>query len=118
MYAAKHWLCFPGWIGKEFFVGISERTNLGGARAVAAAFPEFPCTPVKVFRDKSIVAPSRIDNLFLTFRTAGKWSIAPEMFGYHGRAGFDLRRQDQRRRGGSKGTDFPFDPLSYLVAGC
>nr|CAH0102288.1 unnamed protein product [Daphnia galeata] len=34
--------------GKEFFVGISERTNLGGARAVAAAFPEFPCTPVKI----------------------------------------------------------------------
>jgi hypothetical protein len=34
--------------GKEFFVGISERTNLGGARAVAAAFPEYPCTPVKV----------------------------------------------------------------------
>ena len=35
-------------LGKEFFVGISERTNLGGARAVAAAFPEYPCTPVKV----------------------------------------------------------------------
>ncbi len=35
--------------GREFFVGISERTNLGGARAVAAAFPEFPCTPVKVY---------------------------------------------------------------------
>ena len=34
--------------GKEFFVGISERTNLGGARAVAAAFPEFPCTPIRV----------------------------------------------------------------------
>lgn len=34
--------------GKEFFVGISERTNLSGARAVAAAFPEYPCTPVKV----------------------------------------------------------------------
>ena len=35
-------------LGKEFFVGLSERTNIGGARAVAAAFPEFPCTPVKV----------------------------------------------------------------------
>ncbi|XP_034255846.1 N(G),N(G)-dimethylarginine dimethylaminohydrolase 1 [Thrips palmi] len=34
--------------GREFFVGISEFTNEAGARAVAAAFPEFPCTPVKV----------------------------------------------------------------------
>nr|XP_018901399.1 PREDICTED: N(G),N(G)-dimethylarginine dimethylaminohydrolase 1 [Bemisia tabaci] len=34
--------------GKEFFVGLSKYTNEGGARAVAAAFPEFPCTPVKV----------------------------------------------------------------------
>lgn len=34
--------------GKEFFVGLSYRTNDAGARAVAAAFPEFPVTPVKV----------------------------------------------------------------------
>ncbi|XP_017778101.1 PREDICTED: N(G),N(G)-dimethylarginine dimethylaminohydrolase 1, partial [Nicrophorus vespilloides] len=34
--------------GQEFFVGISEWTNEGGARAVAAAFPEYPCTPIKV----------------------------------------------------------------------
>ncbi|PSN30654.1 hypothetical protein C0J52_22249 [Blattella germanica] len=34
--------------GREFFVGLSEWTNEAGARAVAAAFPEFPCTPVKV----------------------------------------------------------------------
>lgn len=34
--------------GKEFFVGISKWTNEAGARAVAAAFPEFPCTPIKV----------------------------------------------------------------------
>nr|CAD7256703.1 unnamed protein product [Timema shepardi] len=33
--------------GREFFVGLSEWTNEAGARAVAAAFPEFPCTPVK-----------------------------------------------------------------------
>lgn len=44
-------LIFPS--GKEFFVGISERTNLSGARAVAAAFPEYPCTPVKVEYDVS-----------------------------------------------------------------
>lgn len=29
-------------------MGLSEFTNEAGARAVAAAFPEFPCTPVKV----------------------------------------------------------------------
>ncbi|XP_076042783.1 N(G),N(G)-dimethylarginine dimethylaminohydrolase 1 [Oratosquilla oratoria] len=34
--------------GREFFVGISSRTNHGGASALAAAFPEFPCTPIKV----------------------------------------------------------------------
>ncbi|GLH09864.1 hypothetical protein R5R35_013971 [Gryllus longicercus] len=34
--------------GREFFVGLSEWTNEAGARAVAAAFPEYPCTPVKV----------------------------------------------------------------------
>lgn len=34
--------------GREFFVGISEWTNEAGARAVAAAFPEYPCTPIKV----------------------------------------------------------------------
>ncbi|XP_066261590.1 N(G),N(G)-dimethylarginine dimethylaminohydrolase 1 [Euwallacea similis] len=34
--------------GREFFVGISNFTNEVGARAVAAAFPEYPCTPIKV----------------------------------------------------------------------
>lgn len=34
--------------GKEFFVGISEFTNEAGARAVANAFPEFPCVPIRV----------------------------------------------------------------------
>ncbi|KAJ8736972.1 hypothetical protein PYW07_000243 [Mythimna separata] len=34
--------------GREFFVGISERTNEAGASTVAEAFPEFPCTPVKI----------------------------------------------------------------------
>ncbi|XP_021199837.3 N(G),N(G)-dimethylarginine dimethylaminohydrolase 1 [Helicoverpa armigera] len=34
--------------GREFFVGISERTNEAGASAVAEAFPEFPCTPIKI----------------------------------------------------------------------
>lgn len=34
--------------GKEFFVGLSQRTNEAGARAVAAAFPEFPVTPIRI----------------------------------------------------------------------
>lgn len=34
--------------GKEFFVGISDFTNEAGARAVANAFPEFPCVPIRV----------------------------------------------------------------------
>ncbi|GLV32192.1 uncharacterized protein CBL_11851 [Carabus blaptoides fortunei] len=40
--------------GKEFFVGLSEWTNEAGARAVAAAFPEYPCTPVKVTESKHL----------------------------------------------------------------
>lgn len=34
--------------GREFFVGLSQRTNEAGARAVAAAFPEYPVTPIKI----------------------------------------------------------------------
>ncbi len=34
--------------GREFFVGLSKWTNEGGAKAVAAAFPEYPCVPIKV----------------------------------------------------------------------
>lgn len=42
--------------GNEFFVGISNYTNEGGAKAVAAAFPEYPCVPIKVgnWRGKSL----------------------------------------------------------------
>ncbi|XP_021936306.1 N(G),N(G)-dimethylarginine dimethylaminohydrolase 1 isoform X2 [Zootermopsis nevadensis] len=42
--------------GREFFVGLSEWTNEAGARAVAAAFPEFPCTPVKVAESRHLKA--------------------------------------------------------------
>lgn len=38
--------------GKEFFVGLSGRTNQAGACALASTFPEFPCVPIKV--DKSL----------------------------------------------------------------
>ncbi|XKL63579.1 hypothetical protein PGB90_005943 [Kerria lacca] len=34
--------------GKEFFVGVGKYSNEAGARAVAAAFPEYPCTPIKI----------------------------------------------------------------------
>ena len=34
--------------GREFFVGISRRTNESGAKAVADAFPEFPVTPIPI----------------------------------------------------------------------
>ncbi|CAH1115539.1 unnamed protein product [Psylliodes chrysocephalus] len=40
--------------GREFFVGISQWTNEAGARAVAAAFPEYPCTPIKVPESKHL----------------------------------------------------------------
>lgn len=36
------------WTGREIFVGISSRTNMLGAQAVARAFPEFSTTIVKV----------------------------------------------------------------------
>ena len=41
-------------------MGLSEWTNEAGARAVAAAFPDFPCTPVKV---SPCVDPNYILNL-------------------------------------------------------
>uniref|UniRef100_A0ABD2XKI4 Dimethylargininase n=1 Tax=Trichogramma kaykai TaxID=54128 RepID=A0ABD2XKI4_9HYME len=40
--------CIDFFSGREFFVGLSQFTNEGGAQAVAAAFPEYPCTPIKV----------------------------------------------------------------------
>jgi len=36
------------WTGREIFVGLSNRTNMLGAQAVAKAFPEYPTTIVKV----------------------------------------------------------------------
>lgn len=39
---------FPISLGKEFFVGLSQWTNEAGAKAVANAFPEYPCVPIKV----------------------------------------------------------------------
>ncbi|XP_055911378.1 N(G),N(G)-dimethylarginine dimethylaminohydrolase 1 [Eupeodes corollae] len=40
--------------GREFFVGLSERTNEEGARAVATTFPEYPCTPIKISGHKPL----------------------------------------------------------------
>lgn len=42
------------WTGREIFVGLSNETNESGARAVAAAFPEYPVTPVKVPTKKNL----------------------------------------------------------------
>lgn len=42
-------ICGMTWMsGRELFVGLSQRTNESGARAVAAAFPEFPVTPIRI----------------------------------------------------------------------
>ncbi|KFM64094.1 N(G),N(G)-dimethylarginine dimethylaminohydrolase 1, partial [Stegodyphus mimosarum] len=52
--------------GREFFVGLSKRTNDAGARAVADAFPEYPVTPVKVpgkYHLKSLVSVAGPDIL-------------------------------------------------------
>jgi len=42
-------------VGREFFIGITKWTNELGACAVASAFPEYPCTPIKV-RKYSIIS--------------------------------------------------------------
>ena len=46
--------------GREFFVGISNRTNEAGAQALADAFPEFIVTPIdlpkKLLHIKSCVS--------------------------------------------------------------
>ncbi|XP_074112178.1 N(G),N(G)-dimethylarginine dimethylaminohydrolase 1 [Cotesia typhae] len=45
--------------GREYFVGLGQYTNEAGARAVAAAFPEYPCVPIKVpdnYRLKGLVS--------------------------------------------------------------
>lgn len=40
--------------GKEFFVGLSPWTNEAGAKAVAAAFPEYPCVPIKITEERHL----------------------------------------------------------------
>jgi len=55
--------------GREFFVGLSTRTNIAGARGLAAAFPEYPCTPVKVSGDlhlKSLVTMAGPDIILVS----------------------------------------------------
>jgi dimethylargininase len=44
--------------GREFFVGLSNHTNMEGAVAVASTWPEYPCTPIKV-SDPAIADRSR-----------------------------------------------------------
>ena len=38
-------------IGREFFVGQSKRTNASGLKILAETFPEFPVTAIPVFGD-------------------------------------------------------------------
>lgn len=54
--------------GREFFVGISRRTNESGAKAVAEAFPEFPVTPISI--------PGKILHLKSCMSMAGPGIIA------------------------------------------
>lgn len=52
--------------GREFFVGLSDKTNEAGAKAVAAAFPEYSCIPIKVgeqYRLKNLVSVAGPDLL-------------------------------------------------------
>lgn len=53
----NHYDLFSIKIGKEFFVGLSQWTNEAGAKAVAAAFPEYPCVPIKVCIPFTRLAP-------------------------------------------------------------
>lgn len=55
--------------GKEFFVGISDFTNEAGARAVANAFPEFPCVPIRVSNQLRAVFKFFYSNLLRFFNT-------------------------------------------------
>lgn len=41
-------IIFITFIGREIFVGLSDRTNMQGAHAVGRTFPEYPTTVVKV----------------------------------------------------------------------
>merc|ERR1711911_333455 len=55
--------------GREFFVGLSTWANIAGARGLAAAFPEYPCTPVKVSGDlhlKSLVTMAGPDIILVS----------------------------------------------------
>lgn len=54
--------------GREFFIGISRRTNESGAKAVADAFPEFPVTPIPI--------PGKILHLKSCMSMAGPGIIA------------------------------------------
>ncbi|XP_050538565.1 N(G),N(G)-dimethylarginine dimethylaminohydrolase 1 [Daktulosphaira vitifoliae] len=40
--------------GREFFIGITKWTNESGACAVASAFPEYPCAPIKIMENKHL----------------------------------------------------------------
>lgn len=56
-------------------MGISDWTNEAGARAVASAFPEYPCTPIKVKPETLAVVDLSQGNLEVRVLT---WSLVPK----------------------------------------
>ncbi|KAK6627246.1 hypothetical protein RUM44_009723 [Polyplax serrata] len=62
--------------GREFFVGLSNKTNEAGAKAVAAAFPEFSCIPINVgdekYRLKNLVSVAGPDLLCVASTKPGQ----------------------------------------------
>lgn len=73
--------------GNEFFVGISNYTNEGGAKAVAAAFPEYPCVPIKVgnWRGKSLPILSLFLSLSLSLSpySTTRSQLLPHLYPIH-----------------------------------
>lgn len=67
--------------GREYFVGLGQYTNEAGARAVAAAFPEYPCVPIKVNKNthkvynKIIIIIILMINRFQTIIDLKDWLV-------------------------------------------
>lgn len=61
--------------GKEIFVGISDRTNMDGAKAVAQAFPDYQVSMVKIRGDlhlKSVLTMVDTETVVVVGNDAGK----------------------------------------------
>lgn len=80
--------------GREFFVGISHRTNEAGARAVAAAFPEFPVSPVIVSAYYSLQFKNLTHHFAIT--PGAKEPPPPQVVHVHGGPGHPRRGLNTR----------------------